>query len=211
MKKGKLSLISEKLVNYIYKDSSKKEKEIMTYGAKILFSTLGGYLLIFFVSSIYGVASLALTAAITAGIIRAFAGGVHASSFKGCAFLAAIIFSSLGLVVSYAGGYLTERLILLLLVGVFCLGSLIIYYYAPRDVEEKPIDSIYKRAKLKIISYIVFFILVLLNLILYLTIAADLYILASLLGISWQLFTLTPLAYKLFNRKQIKEVRADAN
>jgi len=77
--------VSDKIIEYLFESHSQEEKETFKYGLTILLSTLGGYLLIMIFSSLFNVTWLALTAAVSASLIRIFSGGVHASCFRNCA------------------------------------------------------------------------------------------------------------------------------
>lgn len=155
-----------------------------------------------------GVRALALTAAITASLIKIFSGGIHATCFRNCSLTAVTVFAGIGLVANYLGSELGESL-LILLWGILLIGSLLIYLYAPAGIKEKPIKSVQKRSKFKIYSFIVFLSFLVLYYILYFNGINKSLILAGLLGISWQLFGITPLAYKLFGREYLREVKTN--
>lgn len=193
-----IELLSEKLVRVLFKDLSVKEKEVLIYGATILFSTLGAYLLLIFVSSLFNITALVLTAAVTASLLRIFSGGVHASKFRNCALSGAVVFTTLGLIVSKFGDQIKN--INILVWFILIVGSLIIYFYAPAEIKEKPITNKRKYARYKIYSYIIFSCLLLFYYIINLKTDYNQFVLAGLLGAFWQLFTLTPMAYKLFRR-----------
>ncbi|MGM0472459.1 MAG: accessory gene regulator ArgB-like protein [Bacillota bacterium] len=200
--KDKLDLLSSKLIDSWYQDVSASEKEVLVFGLKILLSTLIGYTLIFLVGSILKVGLLALVVAATAGAIKIFSGGVHASSFFKCITSGAVIFTGLAFVAqsitSYIAGY-----VLSLLWIIFLVGSVLINFYAPAVVEEKPITSQVQAARYKLYAFGSFFVVVLGYYIFYLTGGNQQIVVAGLLGMTWQLFTLTPVAYKLYNRQYI--------
>ncbi|MCK8824558.1 accessory gene regulator ArgB-like protein [Fuchsiella alkaliacetigena] len=200
--------MSEELVAEFFTEKEAAEKEVLAYGLTVLLSTLGSYLLIIVVSSLLGVRALALTAAITASLIKIFSGGIHATCFRNCSLTAVTVFAGIGLVANYLGSELGESL-LILLWGILLIGSLLIYLYAPAGIKEKPIKSVQKRSKFKIYSFIVFLSFLVLYYILYFNGINKSLILAGLLGISWQLFGITPLAYKLFGREYLREVKTN--
>ena len=47
MVESKINIISEKIIDFLYKGVGQDEKEVMVYGLKILLSTLINFLLIF--------------------------------------------------------------------------------------------------------------------------------------------------------------------
>ena len=199
----KLKLVSENLVDDFFTEKETAEKEILAYGLTVLLSSLGSYLLIIVVSSLLGVRNLALTAAITASLIKIFSGGIHATCFRNCALTAVTVFTGFGLTANYSAPILGESL-LVLFWGILLIGSLLIYFYAPAGIKEKPIKSVQKRSKFKIYSVIVFLFFLILYYVLYLNGISKSLILAGLLGILWQLFGITPLAYKLFGREYLR-------
>ncbi|SFL92090.1 accessory gene regulator ArgB-like protein [Candidatus Frackibacter sp. WG13] len=191
--------VSDKIIEYLFESHSQEEKETFKYGLTILLSTLGGYLLIMIFYSLFNVTWLALTAAVSASLIRIFSGGVHASCFRNCALTWTAVFTMLALIAHNFANQIEYMYILIW--TILLIGCVIIYFYSPADIEEKPITSIEKRFKLKKLSFIIFFILILFYYILNLIGSRKQFILAGSLGMLWQLFTITPLAYKLFNRK----------
>ncbi|GAB6099630.1 accessory gene regulator B family protein [Halanaerocella petrolearia] len=202
-RKSRLSELSEKIIDIIYQDAVSEEKEIMVYGLKILLSTVIGYAVIIAFSSLLSVTLLTLTAAVTSGVIKIFSGGAHAILFRWCALSGGLIFTFLGWVASSFDSLLVE-FIPGLLWFTLILGSVIIYFYAPAIIKEKQITSKSKLSKYKIYSFIVFFSLDLFYFILYLSGAKDQFVIAGLLGILWQLLSITPLGYKLYNREYIR-------
>ncbi len=197
----RLELFSQQMVNKFFSGQDKQEQEIIIYGLLTLLSTLLGLMSIVVFSSLVRVTSWALVAALAAVILRRATGGVHASSAFGCALLSGVIFTLLGLLAKYSQFYLADKM-LFVLWGAFLIGALLIYFYAPVGVEERPLSSINKRGKLRIYSFLILFILSLISFIILAVIDRfNGYILAILLGIIWQLFTITPLAYRLFNRE----------
>ncbi|MCK8817404.1 accessory gene regulator B family protein [Natroniella sulfidigena] len=204
--KDRFELMSEKLIDRIFTESSDQEKAVLDYGLQVVLSSLLNYLFIIIISSLLGVRTLALTAAITASLIKVFSGGVHASCLRNCVLTAVTIFTSIGLISKYVGPILGENVIIFFWL-VLLVGFLVLYLYAPVGVKEKPITSQAKRSKLKRYSFIVFFTFQIVYYLLYLTGTSASLILAGLLGACWQLFGITPVAYRLFGREYRKEVK----
>ncbi|MCK8826866.1 accessory gene regulator B family protein [Natroniella acetigena] len=201
--KTKVEKFSAALVDKLFVDETEEEQEIIAYGLTVVCTTIGSFLAIIFLSGLVGITPLAITAAVSASIVKLFSGGVHAANFRTCATISAIIFTTIGWF-----SYHADSLIIIennLLLGlVFLSGTYILYLYAPADVEEKPLDSVKKKSKAKIHSILIFSCLNLVFLILSLNQVASSYILAGLLGMLWTLFSTTPVAYKLFNRQYIR-------
>ncbi|SKA00082.1 accessory gene regulator ArgB-like protein [Selenihalanaerobacter shriftii] len=196
-----IKLVSKKLVNYLFEDSTDEEKEIMNYGATILLSTIIAYSAILFIAKALGIFPLTLTALITASILKALSGGVHASCFRNCAITGTIIFNLLGSISYYFANQVEDITYLIWL--VLLVGSVLIYFYSPAGIKEKPIRDKKKQSKLKIYSYIIFYIFLVLYYLLSLQGVSNQFILAGLSGLLWQGFSITPLAYKVFNREYI--------
>ncbi|PRX31820.1 accessory gene regulator B [Orenia metallireducens] len=200
----KLGLLSNKVVTYYYKDYSDDEQEIMGYGLRMILVTVIDLIAIVIVGLMVGVPELAVTAAISIGIIRRFSGGFHASTYVRCALLGTVVCVGLGLLANYLVMSINRGVIFILLWLVLMIGAILIYSYAPAGVKEKPLTALPKRVRLKISSFIAFFIVLLIDFSLYLMLEVDSYVLSSLFGVVWQIFTITPLAYKLFNKEYIR-------
>jgi accessory gene regulator B len=200
----KLGLLSNKVVTYYYKDYSDDEREIMGYGLRMILVTIIDLLAVLIFGLVIGVPGLAVTAVISIGVIRKFSGGFHASTVLRCALLGAMVSVGSGLLANYLAENINRGVIFILLWMVLMIGAILIYSYAPAGVKEKPLTSLPKRVRLKICSFIAFFIVLLIDFGLYLTLEVDSYVLSSLFGVVWQIFTITPLAYKLFNKEYIK-------
>jgi len=127
-----------------------EKAEIINYGLICFLSFITKTTIILLVSYFLGIFDLTFIAIVSFGFYRAFAGGAHANSHIGCFISSFSIF--LGSV--YAGKFIfslnsnTEMLYLI----IFILNCIIIYYYAPADVEQKPILSKNLREKLRMQS-----------------------------------------------------------
>ncbi|OCL28475.1 hypothetical protein U472_00890 [Orenia metallireducens] len=200
----KLGLLSNKVVAYYYRDYSDDEREIMGYGLRMILVTIIDLLAVVVLGGIVGVPGLAVTTVISIGIIRRFSGGFHASTVLRCALLGAVVSVGSGLLADYLAVSIDREIIFILLWMVLLVGAILIYCYTPAGVKEKPLTSLPKRVRLKIYSFVVFFIVLVIDFSLYLTLEVDSYVLSSLFGVIWQMFTITPLAYKLFNKEYIR-------
>jgi len=192
-----LESISYSCTNYFFKDYDQEEKDILAFGLMALISTMTSLLLIIIISSLIGVTRLAVTAAIVAAILRLFSGGIHAKTYKQCIVTSTTVFTSLGLIASL--NILEIESNAFLIFSIFMIiGFIIIYLYAPADVESNPINSEMRRMKLKRESLIIFLLIILVSYIyIVLKEGSNQLITAVLLGLAWQLFTLTPVAYYL--------------
>ncbi len=203
--RGRLEYVCDDIIEFFFKSYSISEKEVMSYGLFYILSLLTSYSLILSVGFIFGVSKLAFTVAITISVFRNFSGGVHASSYRNCTILSILIAVFFGLVAKHLVFYV-EKILFFVIVIFFLVGALVIYKYAPASVKEKNINNNYR---LKIYSYIIYFLINLIVLVFILTDQNLSYVVAGFLGVIWQLFTITPLAYKLFRKEYIRGVTID--
>jgi len=178
-------------------EESGKDQEVLLYSLTLVKSALMGYGLLFLVSYIFGVWQYTLIAAVTASIFRVISGGAHASSPMRCSIIGILLFTSFGWMAEMVGDI--NRLVVVSLVLILASVSFLIFYrYAPADTPSKPINSHAQRKYLRVIS---FSLLVLwTSTALYSTYSFSgypyvNYLLAGMLGLAWQVFTLTPLGY----------------
>ncbi len=151
MLKLKLEEVSETIIDKFFAESSEEEREVMAFGLLALLSTFIGYSLIIIFSFLFGVTLFSLTAAISFSLLRIYSGGVHSSTFKGCILSSVISFVLIGLLADYLISIIGLEYSTIFFWFVFLLSSLIIYFYAPAQVEENLIKSELKRYKLRIL------------------------------------------------------------
>jgi len=132
------------------KDVDDEKAEIINYGLICFLSFITKTIIILLVSYLLGILDLTVIAIVSLGFYRAFAGGAHANSHMICLFTSFIIF--LGPV--YLGKFIFSLFsnIEILYLFIFILNCVIIYYYAPADVEQKPILSKNLRERLRMQS-----------------------------------------------------------
>ncbi|MDA8233439.1 MAG: accessory gene regulator B family protein [Clostridia bacterium] len=171
------------------------KREVLQYSMTILSTTILGFLAIGLVGALVGVAGLALTAGLSAGILRAYSGGAHATSPIRCNVVGVIIFIGIGLVAKYLNGWV-EPLWLVIPIALLGFGS--IYLYAPAEAPGKPIQSMLKRATFRRISFsLMGFWTGIAGFLAVNSMALDGFLVASALGICWQSISLTPAGHGL--------------
>lgn len=130
-----------------------EKAEIINFGIKSIVSEITKFSILITIAYMLGILRYTLVALIGFGIYRSFAGGFHAKTHLEC-FLSTsfIVFSNVYISLNILPNV---KNIELLYIIIFLTNCLIIYKYAPADVEEKPILSKRLRKRLKIQSYIV--------------------------------------------------------
>lgn len=190
-----------KISNWLARESG-KDQEVLAYSLTLIKSFISGYGFLFLVSFIFGLWSFALTAAVTASIFRVFTGGAHATTPANCTIIGVFLFTGFGALADNAAFAAEGYFFNLLLVGLFFLSFIVFYRYVPADTPGKPITSQAQKKYLRTISFSllglycvsVYFFVITFSGYPYVN-----YLVASLLGFSWQVFTLTPLGYSLYH------------
>ncbi len=189
-------------------DYGKSEEEIFNYSLNLVFSTILSYGILTLAAGLLGVLPTALAAALSASALRIFSGGAHASRLSRCVGLGAVVFIAIGWLA--AGGvpvlektpYLEvsasqTRVILIMIVAI---GTGIIYFYAPAPAPGKPKQSYLQGVVMKSCSLVLLWwwggTVWLVNSWQWGMEHQEL-LLASQLGIAWQLMSLTPLGFGL--------------
>ena len=175
-------------------------KEIAAYGLYMLFSTIIGFVSIVVVGFMLGVLKLALVGLLTASGLRVLSGGAHSANLRNCTLLGAIIAPGIAVLAKNFGHQIPLLGMYGLVISTSLLGLWIILTYAPADTPNKPIISeLFKQRlrKMSLIYLLIWFCLAAANIRgLFFSPAHDL-VLASTLGILWQIFSITPSGYRL--------------
>jgi len=192
--------IASKIASELNYDND--QKEIIAYGT---FAFLQMVLSIFLVV-VFGyklkVLKEALLISFTASILRKYSGGVHASSSGICMIVGTIVCIGQALLAAFVFKPVVKS-IEMIIVGLitFLWAYYIIKKLAPLDSPSKPIIKEEKRIRMKrssILLLSIYFVIFILNIMLYLTtknVEFLGYCICILLGIIWQIFTLTKIGY----------------
>lgn len=189
-------------------DYGKAEEEVLRYSLNLVVSTVLGYGVLIAAAALLGVLPTALAAALSASALRIFSGGAHASRLSRCVGLGAVIFIAIGWFA--AGGvpvlektpYLEvlasqTKVILIIIVTV---GTGIIYFYAPAPAPGKPKQTYLQQTVMKSCSLVLLWWwggTVWLVYSWQWGMEHQELLLASELGVVWQLMSLTPLGFGL--------------
>ncbi|MDH7576871.1 MAG: accessory gene regulator B family protein [Bacillota bacterium] len=184
---------------------------VLTYGLEVVLSTLLSLAVLLLGGLLAGTPILVLTAAFTGAALRAVAGGVHASGPYFCAFFGGVVFTLIGLAAREAGIAVSLRLLLLIVALTGFAGFSMVSLYAPAGCARRPFTGKEEFLKKRRARYVVLSWTLLAGAVPALTLLWPDFLLqesiflrqvlfASTLGLWWQLFTLTPVAYRLLPR-----------
>jgi accessory gene regulator B len=189
-------------------DYGKSEEEILNYSLNLVFTIILGYGLLTIAAGLLGVLPTALAAAVSASVLRSFSGGAHASRISRCVVLGAVIFSAIGWLAAVGIPGLEESAysdIMSLKARVFIImiiviGTGIIYFFAPAPAPSKPKQTHLQEVVMISCSLVLLWwwgaTVWLINSMQW-GIKHQEVLLASQLGIVWQLFSLTPWGFGL--------------
>lgn len=141
------NLISKKICDFLLKDNTEQNEEIVSYGVQLMVETVFKYCLLLLVAIIFNQGLACVIYIILLSGLRANAGGAHAKTNAGC---------TLTLFLSFGGGALLNQLEIpvwvSLAVGILAL--VVFIKYAPAATENNPITDKAVRRKKKIWSVV---------------------------------------------------------
>ncbi|SMB98663.1 accessory gene regulator B [Thermanaeromonas toyohensis ToBE] len=197
------SSLLNRAAHYLANESG-RDVEIILFGLRLFLTSISGYIALIIIALLLRILPYVLAAAITASVFRIFSGGAHASSPLRCNLIGVSVFSVFGyLVKMYFHPNYNYTLLISIPIIMFLVGFYIIYRYVPAETPGKPISSQLQRRYLRIISFsllTVWGIVSLWELSFVVEIIGRKMILSSCLGMAWQLFTLTPLGYRVVGK-----------
>lgn len=148
-----IALISSNLTSAIKNNVSgitQEKCEIINYGIYLFISDSYKIVLFIIASYFLGILDYALISLVSAGILRTFAGGVHAKTQIGC--LSAVFFLNYSII--YLSFALNNLNILIFCTIIFFVCLPVLYKYAPCDIKNKPIVSKKQRSYLRKLSFV---------------------------------------------------------
>ena len=172
--------------------------EVIEYSLISLFLLLFTLLLIIAICWILGVLREGLTAALTMAILRSVTGGAHLGSPWRCVIVSTILPAGFGYLSRHFASFIPERAMLCFLIILLIWGLYYIIRYAPVESEAKPIRPerrfIYRRLGIgiAIVWAVLAFVL--------LYFKANGILLASICAFAWQILTLTPCGFQIYNQ-----------
>lgn len=178
------------------------QREVAEYALYSILMTAGTLLGALGIGGAAGVFPESAAALFTGAVFRWSAGGAHFSSPGRC-MVVSIAFPVFAALASGALGRLSHaaslgRAVLALAAALFTLSVVIIGAYAPAETENKPIPPC-QRPRLRALAYATLAGWAAIVYLLYRKETLSL-IIASCLGLAWQMMSVTPVGYKVFRR-----------
>lgn len=195
------SRLLNRAAHYIANESG-RDVEIILFGMRLFATSVSGYIALIVIALLLGILPYVLAAAVTASVFRIFSGGAHASTPLRCNLIGVSVFSVFGYLVKvyFHTNYTSLTFIPII---IFLVGLYVIYRYVPAETPGKPVSSQLQRRYLRIISFSLLTVWDIISL-WELSSAAETIerkmVLSSCLGMAWQLFTLTPLGYRVVGK-----------
>ncbi len=178
-----MDLLSSKY-NY---DSLTKDK--ILYGLEIIYIFITKLSVILISALIFGLFKEMLIFTLLLNGLRTFAYGVHAKKSWHCYISSLVVF----ILMPYIFIKININLIQKIIISILSLISM--YVYAPADTEKRPIVNMNQRKKLKLYSFLVCTIYIILSFI----IKNEMIINLILLSMITESFVINPFIYKIFN------------
>ena len=172
------------------------KRQIVAYGLLALIQIIISIALISFVSLIFGVIFEALIICFSVSILRKYSGGAHAGSIEICTIFSVFACVGFAIIIKYLLLTFVDTIIIIyLLLIVYAFSFVLLYLFAPVDSPNKPIKTEKKRVRMRKNSFLtlsIFFAISILFLFLGFKNKSFISLnLSLLLGILWQVFTLT--------------------
>lgn len=189
-------IIGDKTKENLNLDSD--QVEIIVYGAINILQTINSIFWVIAFGFLTGTLFESLMFSISAGVLRKYSGGGHASSPMRCAIIGAVTSAIAGLFIDKVVGLINIRFNLIIVMVLIACSIIIIIKKAPVDSVEKPIDSkeLKKSFKIKSILLVcIYFLISMIAIILIIENKCTIFYLkmveSLIVGMMWQCITLT--------------------
>lgn len=171
-----------------------RPQAVMAYGLEIVIGALVKLACFVALPMVLGILPQVAAALLAGSAFRLAAGGAHCTAFYRCLASSLAVFCGLGFLARYLGSYSlpVEKIV----TGTALLSFFVALRLAPADTPAKPITSPVYRKRLKIISLAVVFTYAAVTLFASLP---DGIVLAASFGLLTQVFTITPVGYRLID------------
>lgn len=199
----KIEKISNSLAELLgeYLQYSEDQISVLAYGLYGLFQTIFSLFLVIIIGLVLGIMLEALIISFSIAILRKFSGGAHATSAERCLILGTLFAILGGLLGHLIFNLLAPPILYYFEYLLFIWSFYTIYKYAPVASPNKPIKSTIKYTKLKqrsifvILIYFVISTIILCTSNFLTTSSISIYSICLVLGMSWQVFTITKLGH----------------
>jgi accessory gene regulator B len=179
-----------------------KDRETVRFGVEFFLSTFLNVGVVIGVAWWLGATPYVVVALITCSSLRLISGGAHSSTYLRCLALGTVILVGIAKLAPMIG-MVPQALLFALVAFTAGEGYFVVYKWVPADTPAKPIVSPVKKARYRRLSYI--FIAVWAAVVnLWVLYGGDAPLvsalaLASIGGIWWQLYSITPAGYRFIN------------
>lgn len=152
--------------------------EVVSYGLEVILNIACQFVILLIIGYTFNCVTTIMAASISAVVLRNLSGGGHCSNFHRCTFLSCTIFTLIG--------FFSQRICLNMefIVSIYLIMLLLVIIWAPVS---NRLWSYQKRIFFKISSSICLLALLLLSLH-----SKEELVVAVMLGLAWQTFTITP-------------------
>lgn len=154
--------------------------------------------ILFSISLILGIFVPTLLITATFVLLRMIAGGYHMDTQGKCLYVTLAIFITSPLIVKYTYQYWNFNSVTLLIIITFLLGLYTLGKYAPKDTPNKPITSVKKIRKLKLVSLVYLFIWLIITVLLNIF-QFRLAAICLCFGVLLELFIISPIGHRFFD------------
>lgn len=140
--------IAEKIANEFVENKviDEEEKDVYKYGTELMVSQFIGIGIVFLLGTIFGLMWETITFIICFVMIRVYAGGFHASSYRNCLISFGVSYIGILLLGEWINKNQLSNWVMLCLI----FAGIIIFILAPIEDKNKPLDGLeYQRCRVK--------------------------------------------------------------
>ena len=176
-------------------DLDEESLAVANYGLQVIVYSAIGVVLLIIIGHILGILAVTFAAFATGALLRTFSGGAHCKSAVKCMSITCTIYPLLALIsvniYSFATAYFYYITAVIFIYAIYSL-----YKLGPVDCEEKPVTCSLHRKQLRVISFSLIAVFLILSVVAFQYGYYKL-VLAGQLGILWQSMTLWPTSVKI--------------
>lgn len=167
----------------------------MAFGLELLLGEIVKLICVISVSYVLGIFPEVFTIMVTAGVLRLASGGEHCTAYYRCLIGGMLCFLSLGWIGHIINPLISRGGLLLTLLVCSLTAGGILWWYAPGDTENKPINDEKELARFKKWSLIIASVYFIVMIIMMQFDRTYMLVLPMILGMIEQSFTVTPWGY----------------
>lgn len=195
-----ISQLSHKLAIKLCQYSNRKQEvEYVRFGLEIVLGGLLKIILLLILSSLFGVVHIMLAAFLTFAFFRSITGGQHFSTYLRCLMAGLLLLLGISIITTKFLMNLSIEIHLVLLAISILFAMILTYFYAPSNHFYK-ISTQQQRNKLRQLAFLMICLWGTVLLFLFkMNVFPDL-LLASILGLLFQISSIHPLAYTILDK-----------